>query len=272
VALVPVDASWTWSPGVLIALAAYAALYVGRWRRVRAERGPRGADFWRLAAFTGGLVAVFVALISPIDRLAEQMFVWHMAQHVLLLDVASILLLAGLSPRLLRPITARVRRLEEAAGPLAHPAAGALLYIGTLWMWHIPAMYQLALRDSFVHALQHLNLMTVGLLFWWHVIRPIPPRRALRGMAVGAYMASTKFFTGILASAVTFSPIGFYAYYSAQPRSWGMTLEDDQNLAGALMMTEELIVMTTAFMLMFIRMLSESERDEQRAERYGVSS
>lgn len=267
------DASWSWPPIVLVALAGYLAIYGARWARVRARNGPRGASGWRLLAFLGGVLALFAALVSPIDILGEQMFFWHMVQHILLLDVAPLLLIGGLSKVLLRPVTAGVRRIEHAVGPLAHPATALALYVGTLWAWHVPAAYELALTEEPVHALQHMNLLAVGLLFWWHVLGPVRPRRRVRGMAVLAYVGGTKFLTGLLAIAITFSPLGrfFYDYYADKPRMWDFSVDDDQAAAGALMMTEELLVMTAAFAFMFVRMLGESEREEERVERYGAS-
>ena len=99
---------------------------------------------------------------------------------------------------------------------------------------------------------------------------PIRSRFPLRGPSVGAYMGGAKFATGVLASVITFSPVGFYAFYREQPRMWGLTAVEDQQTAGALMMTWELIVMTSAFAVLFVRMLGDSEREEQRIERYGL--
>ena len=264
------EAAWTWAPAVLFALPAYAVVYIMRWRHVR-RTSHRGAGGWRLVAFLAGLLALFVALVSPVDRLGEQMFFWHMAQHILLLDIAPILLITGLSKVILRPITAALLRVERALGPLDHWAAAMVLYVGTLWTWHIPALYELALRDSAVHVFQHLTLLSVGALFWWHVLGPIRPRRAATGLAVLAFASATKVLTGLLASAITFSPFGsvFYDFYSAQPRMWGLSAAEDQQLAGGLMMFEELFVMFSAVTFMFVRMLGEADRAEERLERYG---
>ena len=256
---------------VLATVPGYGALYVWRWRQVRQDPSARGAEGWRLAAFLAGLLAMLAALVSPIDRLGEQMFFWHMAQHILLLDVVPILLIAGLSKTILRPVTARVLRIEERVGFLGHWAPAMALYVGVLWTWHLPALYELALRDSAVHVFQHLTLLTVGSLFWWHVLGPIRPRRTARGMSVFGFAATTKVLTGILASIITFTPFGsyFYDFYSQQPRLWGLDASEDQQLAGALMMFEELFVMFSAVTYMFVRMLGETDRAEERAERYG---
>ena len=120
---VAADASWTFDPGALALVGLAAVAYVPRWRRVRAQHGPRAAPVGRLLAFAAGLLALVAALISPIDRLGEQSFAMHMVQHILLLDIAPILLIVSLTKVILRPATRRLQRLERAAGPLAHPAA-----------------------------------------------------------------------------------------------------------------------------------------------------
>ena len=96
-------------------------------------------------AFVGGLLALVAALVSPIDRLGEQAFVMHMVQHILLLDVVPILLIVSLTKVILRPATRRLQRLERAAGPLAHPVVAVVLYVGVMWVWHVPALYDAAL-------------------------------------------------------------------------------------------------------------------------------
>ena len=219
-------------------------------------------------AFAGGLLTLVAALVSPIDRLGEQAFVMHMAQHILLLDIAPILLILGLTKVILRPATKRLQRLERAAGPLAHPAAAVVLYVAVMWVWHIPALYDAALATRSMHALEHTFFMTAGVLYWWHLLSPIRSRARLTGMGPVVYMLSTKMLVGILGIAITFAPDPLYAFYKDQPPIWGLSAGDDQALAGAIMALEQSIVMGIALAWLFVRALAESESDEQRAERY----
>lgn len=262
---------WSVDPGVTLALASYLALYVWRWRRARAEGGPRAASYWRLASFAGGILTLLVALGSPIDRLGEQLFVFHMAQHLLLTDIAAVLLLLGLTKVILRPVTARLQPVERRFGPLTHPLAGLALYVGTLWVWHLPSLYQLGLESPALHPLQHVSLLGAALVFWWFVLAPVRPRRPLAGMAIVFYIAGAKVLTGALAAVLTWAPVFFYDYYARQPRYLGLTPEIDQALAGALMMSADSLVLGIALVTRFIRMLGESERDELRAERFGTA-
>lgn len=256
---------------MLLALASYLALYAYRWRRSRREAGRRSASVWRLLSFAAGVLMLVIALVSPVDGLGEQLFVMHMVQHVFLTDLAAVLLLLGLTKVILRPLTALVQRVERRAGVLAHPVAAVLIYGGTLWVWHIPAMYQAGLEQPVVHTVQHLSFACAALLFWWHVLSPIRSRHRLTGMGVVFYVGAMKLLTGLLASLFTWAPVHLYEWYARQPRYWGLSAEDDQALAGAVMMVEASLVMTLAAIFLFVRMLTESEETDLRAERFAVS-
>jgi cytochrome c oxidase assembly factor CtaG len=265
-----VDYSWTFAPIVLVALAGYLGVYVARWRTSRREGGARAASGWRLAAWCGGLLFLFVALVSPVDRLGEQLASVHMVQHLLIADFAAILLTLGLTRHILRPVTRRVHRIERAAGPLASPWFGVAAYVGTMWLWHVPALYDAALEHSFVHVLEHLSFAAAGLLYWWQLLSPIRSRLRLGGMGPIAYMASTKILVGFLGILLAFAPELLYDAYDHPGKIWGLTAENDQQVAGLIMALEQSIVMGIALAWLFARMLSESEEEERRAERYPV--
>jgi putative membrane protein len=265
---VAADASWTFDPGAIALVGLATALYVPRWRRVRARYGARGASYARLTAFAGGVLTLAAALISPIDRLGEQSFAMHMTQHILLLDIAPILFIVSLTKMILRPATRRLQRLEHAAGPLAHPVFAVVLYVAVMWTWHVPALYDAALSHPTIHALEHTFFMTAGVLYWWHLLSPIRSRYRLTGMGPVVYMLSTKMLVGILGIAITFAPDPLYAFYKDQAPIWGLDPGDDQAVAGAIMALEQTIVMGIALAWLFVRALAESEAEEQRAERY----
>jgi cytochrome c oxidase assembly factor CtaG len=263
-----VDAGWTFAPIVLVALAGYLAVYVARWRTSRHQGGARAASGWRLAAWCGGIVALFLALVSPIDRLGEQLASMHMVQHLLIADIAAILLTLGLTRWILRPATRRIHRIERAAGPFASPWFGVVAYVGAMWLWHVPAMYDAALRHGYIHVLEHLSFAAAGLLYWWHLLSPIRSRLRLSGMGPVAYMAITKLLVGLLGVVLAFSPSLLYGTYDHPGTRWGLTALDDQRVAGLIMALEQSVVMGIALAWLFARMLSESEEEERRAERY----
>ena len=266
---------WSPEPAVLIGVAAMAALYGIAWRRARVRRGSvataHAPGFGRLALFTGGLVTIIVALVSPVDSLGDQLLVMHMVQHVLLLDLAPILIILGFNKVLLRPVTRRLHALERRAGYLAHPAFAVLAYAGFMWAWHIPGMYDAALRNTTVHAFEHLCFAAAGSLYWWHLLSPIRSRMRMGGLGPVAYMVSTKLLVGALGIALAFAPASFYPFYEHHPHYWGLSPSTDQSLAGLVMALEQSIVMGIALVWVFVQMLRESEREAQRAERYEVA-
>ena len=264
---VHVDVSWTFAPVVLASLVAYALVYALRWRRVRAEGGPRAAPTGRAVMWGLGIALLFVALISPIDRLGEQFATFHMVQHLLIADLAPICLTLALTKHLLRPVTRRIHRIEKAAGPFGHPAFGVVAYVGAMWAWHVPALYDAALEHAGVHVLEHLSFAAAGLLYWWHLLSPIRSRMRLAGMGPILYMASTKILVGFLGILLAFSPDVLYAY-DWPGTKWGLTPLDDQNVAGLVMALEQSIVMGVALAFLFFRMLDESNASDRRAERY----
>ena len=263
----PVDASWNLAPLVLLALAGYLAVYAARWRTARREGGARAAPGWRLAAWCAGIAALFVALISPVDQLGEQLASMHMVQHLLIADGAPILLTLGLTRWILRPATRRIHRIERAAGPFASPWFGVVAYVGAMWLWHVPALYDAALRHPLLHVLEHLSFAAAGLLYWWHLLSPIRSRLRLGGMGPIAYMASTKILVGFLGILLAFAPDLLYDAYDQPGEHWGMTAQTDQQVAGLIMALEQSIVMGIALAWLFARMLGESEEEERRAER-----
>jgi len=192
----------------------------------------------------------------------------HMVQHILLLDIAPILLILGLTKVLLRPATRRMNAIERRAGYLAHPAFAVIAYAGLMWLWHIPAMYDLALRHDPIHVLEHLCFALAGGLYWWHLLSPIRSRMRLGGMGPVMYMVSTKLLVGLLGLVLAFAPTAIYPFYEHHPHYWGLTPGEDQNMAGLLMALEQSIVMGIALVYLFVRMLAESEREAQRQERF----
>jgi cytochrome c oxidase assembly factor CtaG len=266
-----VDASWSLNPAVLAGIALVAGVYGIRWRRSRAEGGARAAPTRRLLCFGGGVLVLVAALVSPVDSLAAQLLTMHMVQHVLLLDLAPILVILGLTRPLLRPATRQLTRVERSAGVFAHPVFALLLYVAVMWLWHVPVLYDAAARHDALHALEHASFAVAGGLYWWHLLSPIRSRQRLRGLGPVAYMAATKLLVGLLGIVLTFAPHALYDFYSGQPRHWGLSAKDDQAVAGLVMALEQSIVMGMALAYLFVRMLTESEREEQRAERYGTT-
>ncbi len=268
------DLGWTLEPGVLIGVVLAGGAYVARWRTVRrAAPSGRGAEapVWRLCAFLASLLIVVIALVSPLDALADQLFFMHMLQHMLLLDLVPILAILGLTRVILRPLTRAVSALERQAGALAHPAFAVVLYVAVIWTWHVPAAYDLALRDSRVHLLEHVTFLLAGSLYWWHLLSPIRARMRLGGMGPVVYMVTTKLLVGALGMGLAFAPAALYPYYVHHARVWSLSAGEDQSIAGLTMAVEQSLVMGVAVVVLFTRMLSESEAEQRRRERFEIA-
>lgn len=276
-----IDSSWTLDPGPIVLIAAAAVAYGVRFRRARAAAGAHRTDQgvlyarrhdaprWRAVCFALALLAAAAALTSPIGSLGEQVLTMHMVQHLLLLDVAPILGILGLTRVLLRPVTRRLMQIERAAGPLAHPVFAALLYVTTMAVWHIPALYDAALEYEAVHVVEHVSFALAGGLYWWHLLSPIPGRHRLTGMGPVVYMVATKLGVGLVGIVITFAPDSLYGFYEQRGVVWGMSPAIDQQVAGALMAVEQSLVMGAALAWLFTRMLGESQRNDERDERLG---
>jgi putative membrane protein len=267
---VSADLSWTLEPGVLGGAAIVGGAYVARWRRVRKGSARPGTDapVWRLSCFLGSLLALLIALVSPVDSLADQLFVMHMVQHVLLLDLVPILAILGLTKVILRPVTRVLHELERRARAFASPAFAVVLYVGVIWAWHVPGAYDAALVHPVVHVFEHVTFLIAGSLYWWHLLSPVRARLRLGGMGPVVYMASTKLFVGALGMGLAFAPAALYSYYEHRAGVWGLSAHDDQSIAGFVMAVEQSLVMGVALVVLFMRALTESEREQQRRERY----
>jgi cytochrome c oxidase assembly factor CtaG len=259
---------WLNDPAVLAPLALLAFVYIRRFRQARAEAGGRGAGPLQAFAFAGCMLALLAALASPIDGLGEDyLFSLHMLQHVLLGDVAPLLLLLSLSRVIMRPLTRRLMRVERALGPFAHPLTGIALWLFLMYFWHIPAMYDAALRHPLIHVLEHFCFFTAGIAVWWPLIQPVPMRHRLTGLQPLAYIGAAKVGLAVLGVYLTWSTSVFYPYYETVPRIWGLTAIQDQNTGGAIMMVEQSITFVTVLAWVFVRMLSSSEAEQRRRER-----
>jgi cytochrome c oxidase assembly factor CtaG len=264
----PVHYHWTVSVPILIPLAAYSWLYLRRWFEVRRGPDARGAGARHMAAFIGSIAVILIALVSPLDRLGEDyLFSAHMVQHLLLGDVAPLLMLLSLSRVIMRPLTRRLQTLERALGPLAHPASALVLWLGLVYFWHIPELYDAALKHSGVHALQHVSFFTAGTLVWWPLIQPVPMRNRLQGMWTFGYIAAAKLGLASLGLYLTWTNTVVYTYYQHVPRVWGLNAISDQNVGGAIMMVEQSVLLVSVMAVLFGRMLAQSEQDELRRER-----
>jgi len=245
----------------VVQLAPLVAVAIGYAVRARtlARRGapvPR----YRIALFAAGLLLVAAAASPWLDSLSEERFAAHMAQHLLLGDLAPLALLAGLSGRLLRPLLALPP--VQALRSLAHPLVALPLWGANLYLWHLPFAYEGAIRNDAVHLLEHTTFFATGLLMWAPVLETLPaPAWFGTGMKLG-YIVVVRVATTILGNVFLWTEDVIYDPYLGAGAS-------DQALAGALMTIEGSVVTLAAFAWLFLRLFAEGERRQQLLERGG---
>jgi putative membrane protein len=259
---------WLSDPAVLAPLALGAGIYVWRFVQARREAGARGAGPLQAAAFASSMVALLAALVSPIDGLGEHyLFSAHMVQHVLLGDIAPLLLLLALSRVIMRPATRRLTRIERGLGPFASPITGIALWLALMYVWHIPALYDAAIEHAGVHLLEHLSFFVAGVALWWPLIQPVPMRRRLTGLQPLGYIGAAKAGLAALGLYLAWSTTVLYPYYEGTPRIWGLSPIEDQNVGGVIMMVEQSFTLVVVMVALFVRMLVQSEEEQRRRER-----
>jgi cytochrome c oxidase assembly factor CtaG len=257
-----------WDLLALAPIGVLVAIYVRRFRSARTEQSGRGAGAGHACAFAAGVAVLIAALATPLDGLGEDyLFSAHMLQHVLLGDIAPILLLLSLSRVIMRPATRRLLRLERALGPLASPWTGIVIWLGLMYLWHLPVMYEAALASPLLHLVEHASFFSAGIAVWWPLVAPVPMRRRLQGLWTIAYIATAKFGLATLGLYLTWSTNVLYDHYAQAPRIWGLSAINDQNAGGAIMMVEQSLTFVIALVVLFGRVLVKSEADDLRRER-----
>jgi putative membrane protein len=250
-------------PGVLAFLAVGVGLYV---RAVRIARG-RGLEVTGLqqAAFYGGVTLWLIALVSPVDNLAEDLLSFHMAQHLLLGDLAPLCLLAGLTGPLLRPLLALpgVMRLRVLANPLiAFP-----IWAANLVLWHLPTLYEGAVDSSALHALEHVAFFSAGIILWLPVLETLPAPEWFGTGAKLGYIVGVRLVATVIGNVFVWGGSSFYDVYETGDDFLGLSPNADQSLAGSLMMLEGSLVTIVALAWLFLRMAQEGEVRQELIEK-----
>jgi cytochrome c oxidase assembly factor CtaG len=240
----------------LLACALYVSLYQRRARSLLCRGRP--VVYWRQLSFIAGALLMAIVQLPPLDGLADEVLLAHMAQHIVIGDVASLLIVLGLSGPVLAPLL-RIHATRPLR-TLANPIIALVLWAADLYVWHLPLLYQLAIRHDLVHALEHACLLWFGTLLWLGLIGPLPKPAWFKGWAELGYVAGVRFVGAILANALIWAQTTFYPVYRASDSARGLNPVSDQNLAGAAMMVEQLLLTTILLAWLFLRF---ARRDEQ---------
>ena len=269
--------SWTLEPLQLAPIALIGVAYAVR-ARTLARRG-QAVPTWRIALFALGIALLVIAVASPIATIGEdELFSFHMAQHLLIGDLAPLCLLAGLTGPLLRPLLALrgVMRLRV----LANPFVAFPIWMLNLVVWHLPLFYEAAVRHSAVHALEHVAFFSAGIVLWLPVLETLPAPEWFGTGAKLAYVVGVRLVATVVGNVFIWGGSPFYGVYDTGDDYLGLSPGADQSLAGSLMMLEGSIVTIVALAWLFLRLAQEGdvrqeliesgvdERTARRAVRY----
>ena len=262
---------WSFNPVVILGLLAAAVLYTRMYRRAGARSSTSttpNAGHW--LPYAGGLLAVAVALLSPLDAIGDKYLLSaHMMQHVLLSDIAPALLVLGLRSPILPLGLSRRALLAVAPGGrsgrllarLTSPWLAIPLWALATWIWALPGAFDFAAQHSAVHAVEHATLFYTGLAMWWLIIDPLPRARLRPNGQRLALLGFTRLASAVVCLPLTWITTSEYSLYAGAPRAYGLSAINDQHLAGASMCFVEFLVFGIAFAAVFITMLG---RDDSR--------
>jgi putative membrane protein len=247
-------------------LAVVAILYVCGWSRIRRTR-PAQFPAWRLAAFLGGIAALFVAVASPLDTFSESLLFMHMAQHYVLMSIAPPLIVLGAPVvpmlrglprwivRLLRPLF--VTQFFHSAGRfLTRPRVAWLAMNAAYIGWHIPRAYEFALTSENWHNFEHACFFFSNLMFWWPIIRPWPSRPLQSGWVLIPYLLLADIVNTAVSAFLCFAGRLLYPSYGEIARPFGLSALNDQAAAGAFMWVCGSIVYLVPAVVIVARLLS----------------
>jgi putative membrane protein len=240
--------SWTFPLSLTLVTVLAAFVYIRGWLQLRSA-SINAIRPWHAASFLFGLLLIWVALDSPLAALDHQLLTVHMAKHLLLMTFAPPLVLLG------APIVALFRGLphqfvQSALIPLlqwpslkrighflTQPTFCWLAATAALVGWHIPAAFGLALHSHTWHAFENISFLATGFLFWWPVVQPWPSVPSWSRWSILLYLFLATLPCDILSGFLVFSERVVYPVYLSTPRSFGLSVLGDQELAGALMWT-----------------------------------
>jgi putative membrane protein len=254
----PADFEPAFAPIELLSILIPALLYWWRASHL-AERG-RPVPLWRQACFAGGLLTIATSLVG-LGALDDEVLWGHMIEHLLIGDVAAILLVLGLTGPLLQPILA-IRPFDKLR-VLAHPFVALPLWALDLYVWHIPALYEGTLTSAPLHALEHGMFIFFGCLMWMPVLGPLPKPDWFNAGWKVIYVIAVRFVGTVLGNAFIWSGTVFYPAYEPGNAAHGISPLTDQGVAGAIMLGEGMIVTLAVLAWAFLRW-AEDTTERQR--------
>lgn len=251
-------------------LIAVALVYGRGWYRLPGAY-PNAPRQWRLTAFVSGVFLLWIALASPLARMDHELLTVHMVQHLLIMTVAAPLILLGapvitLLNGLPRPLVngvvlpvlrcSSVHKLESA---VSHPMSCWLASTAVVIAWHVPALFELALRSEWWHGAEQISFLAAGLLFWWPVVRPWPSTATWPQWTVPLYLFLATLPCDALSAFLTFCGRVVYPNYLTSHQMFSISPLGDQECAGPLMWVWVTFAYLVPAAAVAIRILSPNE-------------
>jgi putative membrane protein len=266
---------------VTSALALTAAIYVRGWARIRRTR-PEQFTSWQLASFLAGILALFVAVASPLDTFSESLLFMHMGQHFVLMSIAPPLIILGapVVPMLRGLPSWAIRRLRPLFISRALPSAGRFLTSQRVaWLamsaafigWHIPRAYEFALSSENWHNVEHACFFFTNLMFWWPIIRPWPFSSSTSRWTLIPYLLLADGVNTVLSAFLCFSGRLLYPSYAELPRPFDLSPLTDQVAAGSFMWVVGTMVYLLPNIIIVAQMVSPKMTRSEQLERWRVS-
>ncbi len=252
----------TLEPLQLVVPIAAGVAYLVRTRTL--ERQGRPVPALRRASFIAGLVLVILALTSPVAHLGEELLLAHMIQHLAMADVGALLIVLGLTGPVLQPIL-KLRAVDRLR-VLAHPAVALPLWVANLYVWHLPVLYQAALGNEWIHALQHGMFVAFGINMWMSLLGPLPMPEWFGNGARLVYVVAVRLAGALLANVLMWSEVVLYPDYGPGEAELGIAPLTDQAVAGVIMMVEGSILTIVLFGWLFLKAAGEGEERQRLME------
>jgi putative membrane protein len=251
--------SGVFEPLQVIGVTAFGAAYA--LRAATLSREGRTLPTWRIVCYFSGLALILAAFLSPVAHIGEELVLAHMIQHLVVGDVAALLIVLGLTRSVLQPILAI--RLFDRLRFLTLPMLALPLWIANLYIWHIPALYESAVTTPAMHALQHACFIGFGILMWMPVAGPLPVPSWFGGGAQLGYTLVSRLAGAGLGNILMWAGTPLYPAYAPGQEYWGISALTDQGTAGVIMMVEGGLV-TLGILAFVILRWASNDAEKQR--------
>ncbi|MGH2905183.1 MAG: cytochrome c oxidase assembly protein [Solirubrobacterales bacterium] len=247
------------SPPMVLLLAVVTFGYA---RRVRTlAKTPRRVGVARQIAFYGAIFLLVAEPLSPLGASDDNSFLSHMLEHLMIGDLAALLMVLGITGPLIQPLLKI--KLIAALRPLTNPVVALVFWIANMYFWHLPVMFEAALNHDTVHVIQHMLFFSAGFNMWMALFGPLPQPAWFGNVAKLFYIIGVRLAGVLLGNVFVFSGTAYYQQYQHSVNVWGLSPVADQSVAGAVMMAEGTFISFVLFGWLFFKAANEGEKSQQ---------